>query len=268
MYDKFAQAYMKMLVPVEQLNEEVLMEDKIDFLKSKYPEINTSHDNYGIHRKSADVIDYLAQHADPTRTKTYLHWIVKNYHNGGFQQEDAPRVRDTLADFDKYKSKLDPTQRDIGRYNKLSDIKAAIAPHIGTATTKAELKSQLLDDAEVPGKHDKVWEDDHMKIYHIKDSKTSQQLYSEKGGAYPTEWCTAWKDEGNRSCRFDDHNKDGPLFVIHRKSDKEVFQFHPATNQFKDKFDNEIDKNTFKSFEPHLAKAINSNFDLFMGVGK
>lgn len=267
-YDATSQAYMNMLHSPEQLNEDVLMEDKIDFLKSKYPEINTSHDNYGVHRKSADVIDFLAQHADPTKNKSYLPWVVKSYHAGTFQQEDAPRIHDALSSFDKYKSKLAPEQRDINRYRRISDVSNATAHLTRTSVTRSEERDALQSDPHIPGKHEKLYEDDHIKIYHVADSKTSQKLYapakSKHPGAFPTEWCTAWLDEGNRRCRFDDHNKEGPLFVIHRKSDGEVFQFHPATDQFKDKHDDEIDSKTFASFEPHLGKAISQNFDKYV----
>ena len=266
-YDAISQAYLQILNPAEALNEDVLMEDKIDFLKSKYPEINTSHDNYGVHRKSADVIDYLAQHADPTKNKAYLPWVVKSYHAGMFQQEDAPRVNSTLSNFDRYKSKLEPEKRDINRYKRISDVAASTAHLTGTAVTRSEEREQLKSDPHIPGKHEKLYEDDHIKIYHVADSKTSQKLYasadSKHPGAFPTEWCTAWLDEGNRRCRFDDHNNDGPMFAVHRKTDGEVFQFHPATDQFKDKNDDEVNKETFKSLEPHVAKAINQNFDKY-----
>lgn len=267
MYDAFAQAYLSMLQSPEQLNEDVLMENKIDFLKSKYPEINTSHDNYGVHRKASDVIDYLSDHADPTKNKAYLPWVVKSYHAGLFQQEDAPHVHSTLSTFDKYKSKLEVGKRDINQYKRISDVAAATAHLSGTPVTRSEERESLQQDPHVPGKHELLHEDDHIKIYHVNDSKISQKLYasadSKHPGAFPTEWCTAWLDEGNRRCRYDDHAKDGPMFAVHRKTDGEVFQFHPATNQFNDKNDDEIDSKTFASLEPHLATAINKNFDKY-----
>lgn len=273
-YDKISQAYVTMLTESTMvLSEDVLMEDRIDFLKSKYPEVNTSHDTYAAHRKAGDVIDFLAANADPTKSKAYTPWIVKNYHNGGFRQEDTSRVHEALTNFDKYKSKLPVEGRDINRYSKISEIRAATAPHEGTATTKAELRAQLKDSNDIPGKHELVYEDDKVKIFHLKDKDTSIKLYSgssKNPGAFPTVWCTAWADEGNRQCKYDDHVKDGPLFPVHRKSDGAVFQFHPATNQFMDKSDEDLGPNhpDFKDIAPSIAKAINQNHELFLGDGK
>jgi hypothetical protein len=253
------------------LSEDVLMEDRIDFLKEKYPEVNTSHDTYAAHRKASDVIDFLAANADPTKSKAYTPWIVKNYHNGGFRQEDTSSVHEALTNFDKYKSKLPAEGRDINRYSKLSEIRAATAPHEGTATTKAELRAQLKDSNDIPGKHELVYEDDKVKIFHLKDKDTSIKMYSgssKNPGAYKTQWCTAWADEGNRQCRYDDHVKDGPLFPVHRKSDGAVFQLHPATNQFMDKENEDVSKSDFADIGPSIAKAINQKHELFLSDGK
>jgi hypothetical protein len=151
------------------------------------------------------------------------------YNAGSFRQEDAPRVKDSLTQFDKYKSKLPEDKRDISKYSRISEIDTAVAPHIGTAATNAERKEQVKANAHMPGKHELKYEDDKIAVYHLKDEATSKELYAsktaKKPGVYPTEWCTAWTDK--RDCKFGDYQSKGNMFPIHYKPTGEVFQMHP-----------------------------------------
>ena len=219
--DQISEMYLQMHAAAnsQQLYEEVLMEDRIDYLKSKWPEINTSHDASAVHRKAGDVIDFMAGAIDPTKNKSYTQWLTHRYNSGAFRQEDAPRVKETLQDFEEKKHHLPAEQRDIGRYKKLSDVRDAVAPFAGK--TGEDIQRERMASAqpdEEPGfvKH---YEDPHIKVHELKDEKTSQRLF----GRPRTEWCTAW--EGN-SCRFknyvhEDEDK-GPLFVVTRKKDNAV----------------------------------------------
>ncbi len=257
-YDKFAQAYLSMLQESTQyLSEEMLMEDRIDYLKKNTKVINSSHDTFAAHRSPEDIIDFLSTHADPSKKKIYTQHLIKMYHNGAFRQEDAPRVHDALNSFDKYKTKLPEDQRDIAKYSKVSDIESVVAPHLGTGVTKAEQQSLLKSNLDIPGKHELKYDDNDISIYHVKDEETSQQLYGSKTakqpGAFPTEWCTAWS--APRECQFKNYHGQGNLFAVHRKSDGAVFQYHPKTDQFMDSNDNTISKEDFESLKPSLHKA-------------
>jgi hypothetical protein len=262
-YDQFAQAYLSMLTESTQLlSEEMLMEDRIDYLKKNTKVINSSHDTFAAHRDTSDIIDFLANHADPSKKKVYTQHLIKMYHNGAFRQEDAPRVHDALNNFDKYRSKLPEDQRDITKYSKISEIQAAVAPHLGTGATKAESREILRNNPNIPGKHELKYDDEHISLYHVNDKETSQKMYGATTerivGAFPTEWCTAWSGvpgSGKRECRYDAYRKDGNIFAVHRKSDGALFQYHPATDQFMDVNDDPISKEDFESLKPSLHKA-------------
>lgn len=265
-YDNFAKAYLKMLrESTEYLSEDILMEDRIEYLKQNTKPINTSHDTFAIHRNNNDIIDFLANNADPSKKKIYTQHLIKMYHGGAFRQEDAQRVKDAINNFDKYKSKLTPEQRDIKKYSKISDIEATVTPHLGTGATKAEEKDILKDNPHIPGKHELKYDDENISIYHIKDKETSKKLYAQptanKPGVFPTEWCTAFAPPREHNA-FDQHNEKGNLFVVHRKSDGEVFQYHPATNQFMNSKDNEINVNDLNTIKSSLHKAWSHNHAL------
>lgn len=251
--DKIAESYIKIAEGMNSavLYEEVLMEDRIDFLKAKWPEINTSHDTGAEHRKASDVIDFMANHMDPSKNKQHTQWLVTRYNRGAFRQEDAPRIRDTLSAFDAHKHLLAPEQRDINKYHKVSDIQHAIAPVVGK--TGEDMKAQKMasqGDTE-PG-FEKKYEDKDITVHQLHDAETSQKLFT----APRTQWCTAYKGD---SCRFNYYTKEsaekGPLFVVTRKNDGAVFQYHPTSNQFMDKNDDPISHEDFESIKPGLHTA-------------
>ena len=252
--DEIAKAYKALHEAANStvLYEELLTEDRIDFLKNKWPEIQSGHDTGAVHRKAADIIDFLANKADPTKKKNYTQWIVNRYNSGAFRQEDAPRIHQTLSDFDAAKHHLPVEQRDIGKYSRLSDIALSVAPFAGKDKEQVMADKMAKQSEEQHPGFDKKYEDENITVHHLHNNETSQKLF----GRPRTEWCTAW--EGN-SCRFDHYTKEyenhGPLFVVTRKKDGAVFQYHPTSNQFMDKNDDPINQSDLKTVLPSLHKA-------------
>lgn len=240
------------------MNESILLEDRLDYLKKNTKPLSIDHDHLAQHKDTPSIIQHFADNGDPTKNKSHTQYLVGLYRNKTIKQEDAPAAKEVLSNFEKHKGKLSPEDKQLtaAKYPKLSDVREKIAPHLGTATTKAEANKQLADNLNIPGKHPLLYEDDKIKIYHTADKETAQKIYCSssdpKPGPHPTEWCTSRKTDNNR---FDDYNSSGPLHVVHRKSDGAVFQYHPETTSFMDKDDNEISTDDFKSIAPSLHKA-------------
>lgn len=262
-HDSFAKAYLSMVQEsMEYLSEDMLMEDRIDYLKQNTKPINSSHDPYAVHRNNNDIIDFLANNADPSRNKVYTQHLIKMYHNGAFRQEDAPRVKEAINNFDRYKQRLQPDQKDIKKYSSIADIENVVAPHIGTGATKAEQldieHKKLKNDLDIPDKHELKYDDQNISIYQLKDKDTAMKLYAQpnahKPGLFPCDWCTSYAPPRTENA-FDQHIAKGNLFVVHRKSDGAVFQYHPKTDQFRDKDNKEISDNDLNSMYDSLEKA-------------
>lgn len=270
MYDKLAEAYLSMLQSdYIQLSEETtLMENtnQVNFLIKRYPEVNTSHDTYALHKSAKDIIQHFSDNADPTKQKKYLPWIVKAYHNGTFRQEDTPRVLDTLKDWDAHKDKLPSNAKDINQYKRLSDIADAVSQFSHVPAVRSERTDFLRNHPtkHFPGKHELIHEDAYAKYYHVKNKEMSQFMYNEHEGAFPTKWCTAWADDSNRTCMFPDYDKDENLIAMHRKKDGAVFQIGAVSNQIKDKNDDEVDSATFKDMEDSLAGLVSKHHELVL----
>lgn len=234
------------------MNEQLLMEDRIQFLKDNTKPLDTSHDTTAVHHNTADIIDHFATHADPSKNKVHTQFILGLYKNKSVRQEDAPRIKEALTNFDKYKNKLSPDEKQLNvkAYPTLSSLEDKIHPHIGTVTSKNQAQNQL----DQPG-HELKYEDDHIKVFRLTSKEASQNLYGggHQRGGLGTSWCTAARSD---NCMFDHYSKpDANLHVVHRKSDGAVFQYHTGSNQFMDAKDNEISSEDFASIAPHLHKA-------------
>ena len=71
---------------VELYESMLLVEDRMDFLKEKNPVIDTSHDALAQHHDSADIINHIAEHGDPTKKKIYTQWTLDQYKKKNIRQ--------------------------------------------------------------------------------------------------------------------------------------------------------------------------------------
>lgn len=246
------------------MQENILLEDRLQYLKDNTRPFDISHDTTAEHKDHSAIIDHFAS-VDPSPKKKYTQYILGLYKSKAIRQEDGPRISDAISNFDKYKHLLPADKRNatVKNYPTTKSMRDAVAPHIGTAVTHAEKRESTKQNLDIPGKHELKYDDDHISIYHLKDKETSQKLYGRKTaknpGAIPTEWCTA--SEGNH-CMFDRYHDRGNLFVVHRKSDGEVFQYHPKDVQFMNRDDETISDSDFGSIHKSLHKAWKENPEL------
>lgn len=239
------------------MNESILLEDRLDFLKQNTKKLSTDHDTTAEHKETPDIIQHFADNGDPTKNKLYTQYAVNLYRNKSIRQEDAPRLKDALTNFDKYKHKLSPEDRQLNvkMYPNISTIEDKVAPHVG-GLSKKESKTKL----DQPG-HKLVYDDNNISIYHLSSKDAAKNIYGgghERGGT-GTSWCTAVRSDKNV---FDTYNAKGKIHVVHRKSDGSVYQYHPESAQFETAGHGEISPEDFKSIMPSLHKAWKENPEL------
>lgn len=246
-------AYRDMLFEQFIIQEHILTEDRIDFIKKNLEgkKISTEHDPMAQHQTNDDIVDHMAAN-DPTPKKLYTQWMVGQYRKGGFKQEDAYRVGDNLKKFHANKNALEI--KDINKHTPAS-LRDATA---GLASDEPKSENALNKEAIIKG-HTKVFGDDKIDIFRLENTpegkKASMQLYgggSTIGGTH-TDWCTA--DRRDQHNMFDHYSKDSNLHVIHRKADDAVFQYHTSSNQFMNAKDETISKEDFESIKPSLHAA-------------
>lgn len=236
-------------------NESLLLEDRMDYLKQNTKPLSTDHDTLAKHKDTPSIIQHLADHGDPTKNKSHTQYLIGLYRNKTIRQEDTPRIHTALTDFEKYKGKLKPEEKQLTTkvYPSIASVEDKIAPHLGTMASKKEAQRTL----DQPG-HKLVHDDKDISIYHLTDAEASKALYGgghQRGGT-GTSWCTAARSEGNM---FKNYAEEGPIHVVHRKSDGAVFQYHPESNSFMDAKDDPISAEDFKSIAPALHAAWKKN---------
>ena len=218
--------------------ERFLLENRIDFLRNKYKDLDPRWDTSG-HSTANGAFNLFAAEADPTTNKKYLDWILRQYSKQDFRQEDTPRIRVALLYFEQYKNHIQ--QKDINKYQRLSDLEDAIDIVRG-AQSKREIAKETKHDGA-----DKIFDKDGVTVYHIK-TEAAAKLYG-KG----TRWCTA----AENGCQFAHYNKQGPLYVVHAKNsvgELAKYQFHFESDQLKDEKDRSIDLPMLVRYNPELKE--------------
>lgn len=204
----------------ENATPDLLLENRIEFLKNQHKEIDTSHDPNGVHKDAGAIIDHFAA-ADPTEKKAYTQWIVNQYRKKNIRQEDFERVRDVVQNFDRYRARL--PNKDINQYKHINDVETAVELYLNTAASNKEAKRNIKTEGA-----DLVHDGPELMIHHIKTHEAAC-LY----GA-GTKWCTASR---NAPQTFQQYASKGPIYVMQDKSTGQKHQMHFETDQIMDETD-------------------------------
>jgi hypothetical protein len=268
-YDSISKAYLNMLVE-EYLSEEMLMEDRLDRIKTDNKFLDTSHDPYAIHRDPESIIDHLAEHGDPSTNKIHTQYLVGLYKRKAIRQDDVQKINGVLRQFDTYKQFLQPTEKQltVKGYPNIASIEDKIAPHIGKATSVKDAREKLRTNPLDMEGHRQVWADNNISAYNVTDKEVSRKLYanekSKRPGAFPTNWCTAREDEKNM---YDDYKKDGDLIAIHHK-DGSVYQYFVNGGEFKDRNNKDISDDDWNKLKDSVHKMWDEKPELLHGEDK
>lgn len=165
-----------------QLYESImLVENRVQFLKDKNPEIDTSHDHFAQYKNSSDIIDHFATNADPTPNKVYTQWIIGQYKKGNIRQEDVDRLHTELSKFHSIKHNLD--KKDINQYKSISEVSQSNASIDLEKYGKTKKEQSKI--AEAKGRtiiHD---DPSGLKVYRLEPTpegkQASQDIYMVEG---------------------------------------------------------------------------------------
>lgn len=221
------------------LLENMLMEDRVQFLQNKYKE-------------AIDPIIFDKLKAtDPTPQKMYLQWIVDKYlklspiEQARFVKEDFSKVYDNLEFFNKYKQSIPQNWRDINKMLTFDDLYFVVEPIKKKKEAEIEQTAASKDVT-------KILDNSTYSII-IPNTEEASCLY----GA-GTQWCTASKSNN----RFDYYNDEGPLFIVIHKNEKDSqgrenkYQFHFQSGQFMNVNDKPINFKEYIGKNPEVADAI------------
>lgn len=185
----------------------LMIEAKVDDLVAKHPE----------HEEA--IRAYHA--ADPTPTKKFLPWLVKQHIAGNVTPNDA-RLHSTLQHFDKVKHTLDNKDHSGYHYNDLANV---VGDRVKAKAEQEAKKNAVETIHREPSTG--------ITAQHIKTKEASQDLYgggAERGGkkgcARGTSWCVSARSGGNLFGQY------GHMYTIHDPHDDNApYAVHPFSNQ-------------------------------------
>lgn len=203
------------------ITEQYIIEAKIDDYKAQEKSIPTEHDTNPAFKKPEQIIDHFHSF-NPTGDVNHTRWVVNRYKAGELKQEDAPAMKETLTQFNKYRDKL--SKKNINQYKSIEELRNSLRPLVGTA------KSDVNDKAVKEGA-DLVHSSPNVKLYHVHTTEASREL----GKGMP--WCTSHRDD--KYNMFDHYNKNsgGRFYIAHLKGEKAPYRklgIGVGTGEFQD----------------------------------
>ena len=167
--------------------------------------------------------------ADPTPRGRYLDWMLRLAVAGKLPPEDLPKCKETLEAFERYKRRLPPEGRDIGRYAALGDVWQAVGDFADAQAAASSREEDRREREAAYAESDVVCDEDGLIIAIPKTQRAA--CWWGRG----TRWCTAATSGYNM---FDTYNSAGPLIVFVAKGKK--YQFHVESGQFMDEADRRV----------------------------
>lgn len=234
------------------LNEEELLENRLEFLQQKFAEplqLAAQNDPTAQRIARGDVFTFLAN-ADPSPNKKFLQWLIGLYLKGNLKLEDVYKASEYLELFLKHGKKIPGEMRDINRYKNINDLYDVVQQY-EEVQTKREINRELDAKMHGPEHIDLIYDSPTMKVIQLK----SQQAACYFGTN--TKWCTAAK----RNNQFDNYAKQGPIFVVLVKKENVRFQLHYESNQFMDEKNRQVNMLELGQKYPELKKALGPLFN-------
>ena len=222
-YDLIAEAYVNLLI-----------EGRIDDLKSQNPHLVNEIDSY--------------VNTDPTPQKKFVPWLVSQHKKGNVTPNE-PNLNQTLSGFETYKSRHGISDHSSKSYQEIRD---AVQPFLGTATTNKDLKKQQIHEG-----IEQIYSspDNKIQAFHVKTKEASQHVYGggKHLGGLHTDWCVSAR---SKDCLF---GKYGPMYTVHVKDDpKSPYAVHLESNKITTRDNNPDEYEIYYGLQkfPHLAHSI------------
>lgn len=195
--------------------------------------------------------------------KKFYEWATKAYINQGMSWENfVSRGIDKLHSYYllSRRNALRPADQDVNRFPSLPAFEAAIKKYdkILQKIKEEERLKQMAKDAKIVT----IVDNDTFTAW-VPLNYGGSCMLSRSTGEFAN-WCTGTLSTDNY---FNMYSRKGPLIVFQSKINQDdKFQMHAPSNQFKDKRDEEIDRDWFAKRYPNAMKEIQQG--LIANAGK
>lgn len=202
----------------------------------------------------------LLNTVDPSRTKSYVNWLLRVWLSGSFRFfEDISKAYEPLCFYDKIKPKLDEEFRDIGRFKTFTEFDDFIdgVKYIDPRSNN-EVERQFEADLISKGEAEIYFNSDDIKV--IIPKTEAAAVYFGRN----TKWCTSAIHDN----QFDWYNEKGDLYIVLFKKTGIRWQYHFQMNQFMNSRDEALTPEEMKSISylwserMHIAFVVWNSNDL------
>lgn len=188
----------------EYLQEALLIESKLTDLKTANPDIASDIDKY--------------HEQDPTPTKKYLPWLVKQHKAGNLTPNDT--IKPVLTAHMNNQSKL---KSDHTQYKDYNEMKSDVDDN--TTDTKSEQKVKAVAGLE------KLHDADGIQAFHVKTKAAAIHRYG-FGKEQGTPWCIAAKGKADEDENLFGDEHYGPTYTVEKKGDQNSpYAYHPENGK-------------------------------------
>jgi hypothetical protein len=182
----------------------------------------------------AHLVTLILERADPTQNKGMTAWLAGQYAQGKLWLEDLGTANETLTMFRRYAQRLEPTQRDLGRYPSLAAVWEAV---IGFANAEEQ---QISGKAQKALDRDKAYAESRILRQDPDGFTIAVPLteFAAKWWGRGTRWCTA----AERTNHFWHYHQQAPLIVLVIPEMKEKGKFQIWATRHRAHFMDAADK--------------------------
>jgi hypothetical protein len=246
MDSNFFRKYIDLMLLLEDRAQYIAqsMKQSLEAAAQKDPAIKRSG---GADLDSVKIVDQLKQmDADPAGKN--LQFLARMYAANQFSLEDSAKIKNSIDMFLKHRNQL--PVKDLNSLKSLDQLYDIIEPLEQQAQQTApvsgkEQQRQIKSDAE------KLIDSPNFKVI-IPKTQEASCLYG-KG----TKWCTAGDDDN----RFNEYNRQGPLYTIiaNLGGKTRKFQLHYESDQFMNERDQPVTKADINALSqvPEYKKFLN-----------
>ncbi|MCS7317738.1 MAG: hypothetical protein NZZ41_05455 [Candidatus Dojkabacteria bacterium] len=236
---------------------EILLEYNLQNLLSLFSEKYNSVQQKDHSNEYESLEEFIKSIEEPLRRENkfqfidpYMKWIVQRYvtDNLGLYEDITSKVIPGLLKYDslKRKNKLKPNHKDISQIKNIHQLLDILDEYKEEKTdSRSEEEKRIEQEFYSSGEAELIYDSSQVKVVVPKTEKAS--CYFGRN----TRWCTTATKYTNF---FDTYNKKGPLYIVLIKKENKRYQFHFATDQFRDEQDKSINPNSLADKYPILWK--------------
>lgn len=220
----------------------------------QFPTVTPENVNQVLQQYRQPILDKILEYfeaRDPTKTKTYVPWLLRSWVNEPKGRMEDVNRNDLLSIYQSAKNRniIRPEHRDINKFKTYGQFENTIRSSYSEEDLMSDAERKQREQA-AKGQAEQVYEDPTVRVIHPQDEAAA--CYYGQG----TQWCTA-ATRGNNM--FDRYNRNGPMFIFIPKNPQyegEKYQVHMASEQLMNEQDSEVTPDELRERFPNFSEII------------